>query len=92
MQFGFGELIAHAASTRPLAAGTIVGSGTIANVDESRGSSCLAERRMLEIIADGEARTPFMRFGDSVRIEMLDEHGSSVFGAVEHIISRYDGP
>jgi fumarylacetoacetate (FAA) hydrolase len=92
MQFGFGELIAHAASTRPLAAGTIIGSGTIANIDESRGSSCLAERRVLEIIAEGQAKTPFMRFGDSVRIEMLDEDGKSIFGAVEHIISRYDGP
>jgi len=92
MQFGFGELIAHAAATRPLSAGTIIGSGTIANADESRGSSCLAERRVLEIIAEGEARTPFMRFGDSVRIEMLDEEGRSVFGAVEHIISRYDAP
>jgi len=92
MQFGFGELIAHAASTRPLAAGTIIGSGTIANKDESRGSSCLAERRVLEIIADGEARTPFMRFGDSVRIEMPDPDGGSIFGAVEHIISRYDAP
>ena len=92
MQFNFGELIAHAAATRPLSAGTIIGSGTIANVDESRGSSCLAERRVLEIIADGEAKTPFMRFGDSVRIEMLDPQGRSIFGAVEHIISRYDGP
>jgi fumarylacetoacetate (FAA) hydrolase len=92
MQFGFGELIAHAACTRPLAAGTIIGSGTIANTDESRGSSCLAERRVLEVIANGEATTPFMRFGDSVRIEMLDADGRSIFGAVEHIISRYDGP
>ena len=92
MQFGFGELIAHAAATRPLSAGTIIGSGTIANADESRGSSCLAERRMLEIIADGTAKTPFMRFGDSVRIEMLDPDGQSIFGAVEHIISRYEGP
>jgi len=90
MQFDFGELIAHAARTRPLSAGTIIGSGTIANKDESRGSSCLAERRMLEIIADGEARTPFMRFGDTVRVEMLDAGGASIFGAIEHMISRYD--
>jgi len=90
MQFDFGELIAHAARTRPLSAGTIIGSGTIANKDESRGSSCLAERRMLEIIADGEARTPFMRFGDTVRVEMLDTGGASIFGAIEHMISRYD--
>ncbi|UCC14550.1 MAG: fumarylacetoacetate hydrolase family protein [Gammaproteobacteria bacterium] len=90
MQFDFGELIAHAARTRPLAAGTIIGSGTIANKDESRGSSCLAERRMLEIIADGEAKTPFMRFGDTVRVEMLDAEGATIFGAIEHMISRYD--
>ena len=90
MQFDFGELIAHAARTRPLAAGTVIGSGTIANKDESRGSSCLAERRVLEIIADGEARTPFMRFGDTVRIEMLDPNGATIFGAIEHMIARYD--
>jgi fumarylacetoacetate (FAA) hydrolase len=90
MQFDFFELVAHAARTRPLAAGTVVGSGTIANEDESLGSSCLAEKRMLEIIADGEARTPFMRFGDTVRIEMLDRDGASIFGAIEHIITRYE--
>jgi hypothetical protein len=82
------QLVAHAAGTRPLAAGTIIGSGTIANQDESRGSSCLAEKRVLEIIAEGEARTPFMSFGDTVRIEMLDGDGHSVFGAVEHIVTR----
>ena len=92
MQFSFDELIAHAAKTRPLAAGTILGSGTIANEDISRGSSCLAEKRMLEIIADGEAKTPFMRFGDTVRVEMLDASGDSIFGAIEHMITRYDGP
>jgi fumarylacetoacetate (FAA) hydrolase len=92
MQFDFFELVAHAARTRPLAAGTVIGSGTIANEDESLGSSCLAEKRMLEIIADGEAKTPFMRFGDSVRIEMLDRAGESVFGAIEHIITRHEGP
>jgi fumarylacetoacetate (FAA) hydrolase len=92
MQFGFGELIAHAAKTRPLAAGTVLGSGTIANEDISRGSSCLAEKRMLEIIADGEAKTPFMQFGDTVRVEMLDASGQSIFGAIEHMITRYDGP
>lgn len=86
MQFNFAQLIAHAARTRPLAAGTIVGSGTIANQDESLGASCLAERRMLEIIAEGKPRTPFMSFGDTVRIEMLDEEGGSIFGAIEQII------
>lgn len=92
MQFGFGELIAHAAKTRPLGAGTVLGSGTIANEDISRGSSCLAEKRMLEIIVDGEAKTPFMQFGDTVRVEMLDASGHSIFGAIEHMITRYDGP
>jgi fumarylacetoacetate (FAA) hydrolase len=90
MQFDFFQLVAHAARTRPLAAGTIIGSGTIANEDESKGSSCLAEKRMLEIIADGEARTPFMSFGDTVRIEMLDRDGQSIFGAVEHIVTRFE--
>ncbi|MGB5248473.1 MAG: fumarylacetoacetate hydrolase family protein [Gammaproteobacteria bacterium] len=91
MQFSFAELIAHAARTRPLAAGTVIGSGTIANQDESRGASCLAERRMLEIISDGKPSTPFMSFGDTVRIEMLDAGGASIFGAVEHIVTRYQG-
>ncbi len=92
MQFSFHDLIAHAAKTRPLSAGTIIGSGTIANEDESLGSSCLAEKRMLEIIADGEARTPFMQFGDTIRIEMLDQNGDSIFGAIEQKIQKYDGP
>ena len=89
MQFDFACLVAHAARTRPLAAGTIVGSGTIANQDESLGASCLAEKRMLEIIADGEAVTPFMGFGDVVRIEMLDHAGRSIFGAIEQVIKPY---
>jgi fumarylacetoacetate (FAA) hydrolase len=90
MQFSFNELIAHAAKTRPLGAGTIVGSGTIANNDLSLGSSCLAERRVLEVIEQGKATTPFMRFGDSIRIEMLDgEH--SIFGAIDQRIEHYHG-
>ncbi len=83
MQFSFAELVAHAAKTRPLAAGTIVGSGTIANQDTSLGASCLAEKRMLEIIAEGKPSTPFLSFGDTVRIEMLDAQGHSIFGAIE---------
>jgi fumarylacetoacetate (FAA) hydrolase len=86
MQFSFAQLLAHAAKTRPLSAGTIVGSGTIANKDESRGASCLAERRTLETIATGKATTPFLKFGDSVRIEMLDRAGHSIFGAIEQVI------
>ena len=90
MQFDFGQLIAHAAKSRPLAAGTIVGSGTVANQDESKGASCLAEVRMLEVIRGGKATTPFMRFGDTVRIEMLDAAGRSVFGAIEQRMSRLE--
>ena len=86
MQFSFAELVAHAAKTRPLAAGTIVGSGTVANQDESRGASCLAERRTLETIAAGKPATPFLKFGDTVRIEMLDAQGASIFGAIEQAI------
>ncbi|HEX6834493.1 MAG TPA: fumarylacetoacetate hydrolase family protein, partial [Rudaea sp.] len=88
MQFSFAQLIAHAAKTRPLGAGTIVGSGTIANKDESRGASCLAEKRTLEQIATGKAVTPFLKFGDTVRIEMFDRDGRSVFGAIEQTIER----
>jgi fumarylacetoacetate (FAA) hydrolase len=90
MQFNFAQLIAHAAKTRPLAAGTIVGSGTIANQDEKLGASCLAERRVLEIIADGKPTTPFLKFDDCVRIEMFDRAGHSVFGAIEQRVRKYD--
>lgn len=89
MQFNFAQLVAHAARTRPLSAGTIVGSGTIANQDEGLGASCLAELRMLEIIAGGEPRTPFMSYGDTIRIEMLDDEGASIFGAIEQVIEPY---
>jgi len=92
MAFGFPELIAHAAKTRVLAAGTIVGSGTVSNRDPSVGVSCLAERRTLEAIETGSAKTPFLKFGDRVRIEMLDAAGRSVFGAIEQTVARYDGP
>jgi len=90
MQFNFAQLIAHAAKTRPLAAGTIVGSGTIANEDTEKGASCLAEIRMLEIIADGKPSTSFMAFGDTIRIEMFDGAGASIFGAIEQQIVRYE--
>ncbi|MDE2274446.1 MAG: fumarylacetoacetate hydrolase family protein, partial [Gammaproteobacteria bacterium] len=90
MQFSFPQLIAHAAKTRPLAAGTIVGSGTVANQDESRGSSCLAEKRVLEIIKSGKAVTPFMKFGDRVRIEMFDKSGASIFGAIDQVVEKYE--
>lgn len=90
MNFSLPELIAHAARTRPLGAGTIIGSGTVSNCDRKRGSCCLAEKRMIEIIDEGQARTPFMRFGDSIRIEMLDKDGGSVFGAIKQKVVRYD--
>jgi len=83
MTFNFLELIAHVSKTRRLGAGTIIGSGTVSNYDRSRGSSCIAEKRMLETIDIGKPVTPFMVFGDTVRIEMLDEHGDSIFGAIE---------
>jgi len=86
MQFNFAQLVAHAARTRPLTAGTIVGSGTIANEDTGKGASCLAEIRMLEIIADGKPSTPFMKFGDTIRIEMFDSNGDSIFGAIDQKI------
>ncbi len=88
MQFSFAQLIAHAAKTRPLVAGSIVGSGTVANEDEGKGASCLAEKRMLEIIRDGKPSTPFMKFGDRVRIEMLDREGRSIFGAIDQVMQQ----
>jgi fumarylacetoacetate (FAA) hydrolase len=86
MQFNFAQLIAHAAKTRPLTAGTIVGSGTIANQDTSRGASCLAEQRTVEKLRDGEAVTPFLNYGDTVKIDMHDVDGNSIFGAIEQTI------
>ena len=91
MTFDFPTIVAHAAKTRPLSAGCIVGSGTISNYDRSAGSSCLAEKRMLEIIADGSPSTSFMSFGDSVRIEMFDSTGSSIFGAIDQTVVKYRG-
>jgi fumarylacetoacetate (FAA) hydrolase len=82
MTFDFPTLIAHAAKTRKLSAGTIVGSGTVSNYDRSKGSSCIAEKRMLEVLANGKATTPFMQAGDHVRIEMFDREGRSIFGAI----------
>lgn len=89
MQFDFGQLVAHAAKTRPLAAGTLVGSGTIANQDTSKGASCLAEQRTVETLRDGKPTTPFLKFGDNVRIEILDDDGKSIFGAIEQTVEQY---
>lgn len=91
MHFSFPELIAHAAKTRPLSAGTIIGSGTVSNQDETKGYSCIAEKRMREIIHSGKATTPFMHFGDTIRIEALDAKGNSIFGAIDQKVIRYQG-
>lgn len=88
MQFDFPALIAHAAKTRPLQAGCIIGSGTVSNRDRSRGISCLAEIRMIEKIETGESKTSFMSFGDTIRIEMMDKAGRSVFGAIEQKVVK----
>jgi len=91
MHFSFFELIAHCARTRPLGAGTIVGSGTVSNVDRLRGSSCIVERRMLEILDGGEPTTPFLKHGDHVMIEMLKD-GRSIFGSIDQRVVKYDRP
>ncbi len=88
MYFDFPQLIAHAARTRPLGAGTIIGSGTVSNRDRSRGSACLAEIRTLETIETGKPSTPFLKFGDRVRIDMRDEAGRSIFGAIDQQVVR----
>ena len=91
MTFDFGQLIAHAAKTRPLCAGTIIGSGTVSNLDRSNGSCCLAEVRMLEIIANGSASTDFMQFGDRIQIDMHDHSGQSIFGEINQQVIPYVG-
>lgn len=88
MQFDFGQLVAHAAKTRRLRAGAIIGSGTISNRDRSAGVACLAETRMIEKIETGVMTTPFMAFGDVIRIEMINDKGASVFGAIEQRVTR----
>jgi fumarylacetoacetate (FAA) hydrolase len=96
MTFDFGQLIAHAAKTRPLAAGSIIGSGTVSNklnggpgkpvAEGGAGYSCIAEQRMIETIATGKPATSFMRFGDRVEIDMRDARGHSVFGRIEQTL------
>lgn len=103
MTFNFPQLVAHAAKTRPLSAGSIVGSGTISNKGEDGspgkpvgegglGYSCIAEIRMIETINDGKPATSFMKFGDRIRIEMLDSDGQSIFGAIDQDVQKYEGP
>jgi fumarylacetoacetate (FAA) hydrolase len=91
MVFNFPQLVSHQCKTRNARAGSIVGSGTVSNKDASRGCSCIAEKRCLEMIADGEASTPFMQFGDTIRIEMLDAGGKSIFGAIDQAVTRLEG-
>jgi fumarylacetoacetate (FAA) hydrolase len=92
MSFSFGELIAHAARTRRLGAGTIVGSGTVSNAAREAGSACIAERRVIEIIDHGEPRTSFMRFGDRVRMRARTSAGESPFGTIEQEVVRAPAP
>jgi len=101
MTFGFPQLIAHLARTRELEAGTIVGSGTVSNKEDGGpgrpaaqggvGYSCIAEQRTVETLLAGKPATPFMRFGDRIRIEMLDAAGRTVFGAIDQVIRRPGG-
>jgi len=86
MHFSFGDLISHAARTRALCAGTIIGSGTVSNDNPEVGSSCLVEKRMIEKIKTGEFKTPFMKPGDTIKIEMLNEKGENLFGTIYQIV------
>jgi fumarylacetoacetate (FAA) hydrolase len=92
MHFSFFDLIAHAATTRRLRAGTIIGSGTVSNADRSAGSACISERRIIEVIEQGKATTGFMRFGDTVRMEVLDADGQSIFGAIDQRVVLLANP
>lgn len=88
MVFSFPQLVAHLAKTRNARAGSIIGSGTVSNKDASKGYTCIAEKRCLETIASGTASTPFMKFGDTIRIEMLDAAGKSIFGAINQTVTQ----
>jgi fumarylacetoacetate (FAA) hydrolase len=85
--FTFPQLIAHLARTRDLEAGSIIGAGTVANRDPSAGSACLLEKRAVEILEQGGARTPFLKFGDRIRIECFDADGASIFGAIDQVVA-----
>jgi fumarylacetoacetate (FAA) hydrolase len=89
MVFSFPQLIAHLTKTRNARAGSIIGSGTVSNKDRSKGYSCIAEQRCLDMIEHGEAKTPFMKFGDTIRMEMLDAAGHSIFGAIDQRVAQY---
>jgi fumarylacetoacetate (FAA) hydrolase len=89
MHFHFGDLMAHAAKTRHLMPGTIIGSGTVSNEDHSMGSSCLAEQRMIEKITEGAIKTPFMKVDDTIKIEMKDDSGRNIFGTIFQKVTKY---
>ena len=89
MTFSMYDLIAHAAKTRELKAGTLIGSGTISNHDESTGYACIMEKRLVEQVKLGEAKTDFLRFGDTIKIDMFDHQGHSIFGAIEQTLTQY---
>ena len=89
MHFSFAKLISHAARTRKLHTGTIIGSGTVSNEDQKVGSSCLAEKRMLEKIEKGEIKTPFMKEGDTIKMEMKDDAGKNLFGTIEQKVIAF---
>jgi fumarylacetoacetate (FAA) hydrolase len=88
MNFSFDELIAHAAKTRRLRAGTIIGSGTVSNADRRAGSACISERRVIEMLDEGASKTGFMQFGDTVRMEVFSADGHSIFGAIEQRVVK----
>ncbi len=90
--FSLFDLIAHAAKTRELKAGTMVGTGTISNKDPATGYACVMEARVVEQVEQGEAKTPFLRFGDTVKIEMFDHQGATIFGAIEQRVEQYVPP
>ncbi len=92
MHFHFGQLVAHAAATRRLRAGTVVGSGTVSNAGGAQGWCCVAEKRAMEIIDSGEAATPYLQHGDTVRLEATDAQGHSVFGAIEQRVAPVPAP
>jgi fumarylacetoacetate (FAA) hydrolase len=92
MVFNFAQLISHLVKTRNARAGTIVGSGTVSNKDAKKGYSCIAEKRCLETIADGKPITDFMSFGDTIKIEMLDADGKSIFGAIDQTVQQHGRP
>lgn len=92
MTFDFCQLLAHAAKSRALEAGTVIGSGTVSNEGSHDGSCCIAEVRCLETIADGKPSTPFMSFGDRVEIDMFDKDGKTIFGRIDQKIVKFDTP